>query len=64
MLKAKVFDGIKKNPVNIKRTPKKICFFTTIPPLMYYVFVPKVFSTLDFVKKIPGEHDYKMFLQI
>ena len=30
---------------------------------MYYVFVPKVFSTLDFVKKIPGEHDYKMFLQ-
>ena len=39
-------------------------FFTTIPPLMYYVFVPKVFSTLDFVKKIPGEHDYKMFLQI
>ena len=36
-------------------------FFTTIPPLMYYVFVPKVFSTLDFVKKIPGEHDYKMF---
>ena len=44
--------------------PKKICFFTTIPPLMYYVFVPKVFSTLDFVKKIPGEHDYKMFLQI
>lgn len=31
---------------------------------MYYVFVPKVFSTLDFVKKIPGEHDYKMFLQI
>jgi len=26
--------------------------------------VPKVFSTLAFVKKIPEEHDYKMFLQI